>query len=51
VPDDASLAAILCDSHYNWFEFVEKVEEDSGSDLAIPSTLEKLFSSNSILRI
>ena len=43
VPDDASLAAILCDSHYNWFEFVEKVEEDSGSDLAIPSTLEKFF--------
>ena len=43
MPDDASLAAILCDSHYNWFEFVERVEEDSGSDLAIPSTLEKFF--------
>ena len=49
IPDYSSLATILRESKYNWFQFVERVEEDS--DLDNPSALEKFFLQTPILRI
>ena len=48
IPDYSSLATILCESKYNWFQFVERMEEDG--DLDNPCLWE-VFLSNSILRI
>ena len=32
IPDYSSLATILCESKYNWFQFVKRMEEDGDLD-------------------